>query len=122
MILVLAALGEIVELLTGAYGCEQDGRQQARRRNGTGGFYRRRHPGSLDRVPVPLIGSAVSAVFFAGLGAMAGAILGEISVGQRLVASWRIGKAAFWARLAGTLGKMLLGAVMIIVVVAAMLL
>ena len=36
--------------------------------------------------------------------------------------SWRIGKAALWGRLAGTLGKMLLGAVMIVVVVAAMLL
>ena len=65
-------------------------------------------------VPIPLIGSVVAAVFFAGLGAMAGAILGEISVGQRLGTSWRVGKAAFWGRLAGSLGEMLLGAVMIV--------
>jgi hypothetical protein len=59
-------------------------------------------------VPIPVIGSVVAAVLFAGLGAMAGAILGEVSAGQRLDTSWQIGKAAFWGRLAGTLGKMLL--------------
>jgi uncharacterized protein YqgC (DUF456 family) len=77
--------------------------------------------GVVIGLPIPLVGSVVAAVFFAGLGAMAGAILGEISAGQKLGASWRIGKAALWGRLAGTLGKILLGAVMILVVVAAML-
>jgi len=48
-----------------------------------------------------LAGSIVAAVFFAEFGAMAGAILGEISVAQRLDASWRTGKVAFWGRLPG---------------------
>ena len=121
-ILALAALGEIVELVASAMGVTKTG---GSRRSAVmallgsivGGIL-----GAVIGVPIPLIGSVVAAVFFAGIGAMAGAILGEISVGQRLGMSWRIGKAAFWGRLTGTLGKMLLGAVMIAGVVAAMLL
>ena len=55
------------------------------------------------------------------LGAMAGAILGETWAGRDADTSWRIAKLAFWGRLAGTLGKIILGAVMIVIVVAAML-
>lgn len=68
-------------------------------------------------LPVPLVGSLFAALLFAALGAMAGAILGETWSGQNLYASWRIGKAAFVARLLGTLGKVLMGAVMATVVV-----
>lgn len=71
-------------------------------------------------IPIPVGGSIVAAVLFAGLGAMAGAILGETWAGQDLEATWRIDKLAFWGRLAGTLGKNLLGAVMAAVVVTAL--
>ena len=121
-ILVLAALGEVVELVASAMGVSKTGGSRRSAVMALVGSIVGGILGVLIGVPIPLIGSVVAAVFFAGLGAMAGAILGEISVGQRLVTSWRIGKAAFWGRLAGTLGKMLLGAVMIVVVVAAMLL
>ena len=77
--------------------------------------------GAFIGMPIPLIGSVLAAVFFAGLGAMAGAILGETWAGREADTSWRIGRAAFWGRLAGTLGKMILGAVMIVIVVAAIL-
>jgi len=121
-ILVLAVMGEIVELLAGAMGVSKtsgsrQGAVMALVGSIVGGIL-----GVLIGMPIPLIGSFIAAVFFAGLGAMAGAILGEISVGQRLGTSWRIGKAALWGRLAGTLSKILLGAVMITVVVLAMLL
>jgi len=52
---------------------------------------------------------------------MAGALLGETWSGKGPAASWRIAKRAFQGRLAGTLAKMLLGALMIAVVVVAML-
>jgi uncharacterized protein YqgC (DUF456 family) len=77
--------------------------------------------GLIVGVPLSLIGSVIAAVLFAGLGAMAGAALGEIWCGQDLDTTWRIAKGAFWGRLAGTLGKIILGAVMIVVVVTAML-
>ena len=121
-ILVLAALGEIVELVASAMGVSKTGGSRRGAVMALAGSIGGGIPGLFVGVPIPLIGSVVAALFFAGLGAMAGAILGEISAGQRLGTSWRIGKVAFWGRLAGTLGKMLLGAVMIVVVVAAMLL
>jgi hypothetical protein len=53
---------------------------------------------------------------------MAGAIIGEQSAGRNADHSWRIGQAAFWARLAGTLGKVLTGALIIAVVLVALVL
>ena len=78
--------------------------------------------GILIGLPVPLVGSVVAAVLCAGLGAMAGAIAGELWLGQDPDASWQIGKAAFWGRLFGTLGKLLVGGVMVAVVLAALVL
>jgi uncharacterized protein YqgC (DUF456 family) len=121
-ILVLAAVGEIVELLASARGVTKTGGSRRSAVMALAGSVVGGIVGVFIGVPVPLIGSAVAAVFFAGLGAMAGAILGEISAGQRLATSLQIGRAAFWGRLAGTLGKMLLGALMITVVLVAMLL
>jgi hypothetical protein len=52
---------------------------------------------------------------------MAGAAIGETWKGRGTDASWQIAKAAFWGRLWGTLGKLLIAAAMIAVVVVAML-
>jgi hypothetical protein len=120
-ILVLAALGEIVELLAGAMGVTKTGGSRRGAVMALVGSIVGSILGVFIGVPIPLIGSVVAAVFFAGLGAMAGAILGETWAGRDADMSWRIGRAAFWGRLAGTLGKMLLGAVMIVIVVAAFL-
>ena len=70
-------------------------------------------------LPIPVVGSVVAAVLFAGIGAMTGAIAGELSLGRTADAGWRVGKAAFWGRMAGTLGKMLVGTMIIAVVAAA---
>ncbi|MEI8376446.1 MAG: DUF456 domain-containing protein [Planctomycetota bacterium] len=121
-ILVLATLGEIVELLASTMGVSKTGGSRRGAVMALLGSIVGCILGTLIGVPIPLVGSAIAAVFFAGLGAMAGAMLGEISVGQRLGTSWQIGKAAFWGRLAGTMGKMLVGAFMIVFVVVAMLL
>jgi len=121
-ILVLAALGEIVELVAGAMGVSKTGGSRRGAVMALVGSIVGGILGVFIGVPIPLIGSVVAAVFFAGLGAMIGAVLGETWSGKSLGTSWRVGKAAFWGRLAGTLGKMLLGAVMIVVVVVAMLL
>jgi uncharacterized protein YqgC (DUF456 family) len=71
-------------------------------------------------VPVPVIGSLLAALLFGGLGALVGAVVGETLRGQSAGASLRIGHAAFWGRLVGTLAKVLIGAVMVGVVVAVM--
>ncbi len=120
-LLVLAALGELVEFLAGAAGVSKAG---GSRRGAvlailgsiTGGLV-----GVVVGVPIPLVGPIIAALLFASLGAMAGAAVGEIWVGRDAGATWRIAKLAFWGRLAGTLGKIIVGAAMIAVVIAAML-
>jgi uncharacterized protein YqgC (DUF456 family) len=119
-LLVLAALGEIVELLAGAFGVAKAGGSRRGALMALVGSIVGGILGIFVGVPIPLIGSVVAAVLFAGLGAMAGAALGETSAGRDAGASWRIAKLAFWGRLAGTLGKVILGAVMIAVVIASL--
>jgi hypothetical protein len=72
--------------------------------------------------PIPVVGSVIAALLLAGLGALLGAMLGESWKGRDLEVSWKIGKAAFWGRLFGTLGKVLVGCVMVVVVAAALVL
>ncbi|HEV3136277.1 MAG TPA: DUF456 domain-containing protein [Pirellulales bacterium] len=116
----LAALGEIAELAAGALGVAKVG---GSRRSAVlallgsviGGFV-----GLVVGLPIPVIGSLAAAVLFAGLGAMAGAILGESSLGRDLDASVEVGKAAFVGRLIGTLAKMLISSTMVAVTLGAL--
>jgi uncharacterized protein len=121
-LIVLATLGEILELVAAAAGTARAGGSKrgavlALLGSITGGVL-----GIVIGMPIPLFGSLVAALLFAGLGAMAGAILGEFWAGNKLDASWQIGQAAFWGRLLGTLGKLIVGAMMIALVVAALVL
>ena len=65
--------------------------------------------------------SVVAALLGASLGAMAGAVAGERWKGRTLDESMEVGNAAFWGRLLGTMGKTLLGGVMIAWVIGAFL-
>ena len=58
---------------------------------------------------------------WASLGALLGAMLGEAAAGKGWHARWRIGRWAFVGRLAGTLIKLCIGGLIVVVVVAAML-
>jgi uncharacterized protein YqgC (DUF456 family) len=71
-------------------------------------------------LPIPVIGSLISAVLFAGVGALIGAMLGENWKGRGLNQSWQVGLAAFWGRLLGTLAKTLVASAMVGVAVAAL--
>jgi uncharacterized protein YqgC (DUF456 family) len=70
--------------------------------------------------PLPPIGPVVGALLLASLGAFLGALVGEQWKGRKLDESFRIGQAAFWGRLFGTLGKALMGALMIALIVVAL--
>jgi uncharacterized protein YqgC (DUF456 family) len=119
--LVLAVLGEAIELVASAVGVSKTGGSRRSAIMALIGSLIGGLVGIVVGVPIPVLGSVVAAVLFAAIGAMAGAVLGELSLRQTASRSWRVGKAAFWGRLAGTLGKMLLGAIMIAAVIAAML-
>lgn len=121
-LLVLAIVGEVVEFLAGAMGVAKAGGSRRGAVLALLGSIVGALVGLVVGLPIPLIGSVVAAVLFAGLGAMAGAILGETWAGSTADKSWQVAKLAFWGRLAGTLGKVLVGAAMIGVALAAMLL
>ena len=72
-------------------------------------------------LPIPIVGPIIGAVLLAGVGAFAGAVLGEQWKGRSFDDSWRVGKAAFWGRLLGTLAKTAIGAVMVGTTIAALL-
>ena len=64
--------------------------------------------------------AGAGAVLFAGLGAFGGAVIGEQWKGRTFDESVKVGHAAFLGRLLGTVGKIMIGAVMIALIVAAL--
>ena len=121
-LLVLALIGELIEFGAGALGATSVGgskRGAALSLFGSliGGFVGV-PAGAL--IPIPVLGVVFGILFFASLGALVGAVVGEQWKGRGMEESMRIGNAAFWARLAGTLGKIWIGAIMVGVLAAAL--
>lgn len=65
-------------------------------------------------IPVPILGTVVGAC----VGALAGAMLGEFWKGHGFDHSLRVGQAAFWGRLIGSVAKILTASIMLAVAVA----
>jgi uncharacterized protein YqgC (DUF456 family) len=117
---VLAGVGELLELVMSSAKVKQAG--GARRSAGyaivgsiVGGFF-----GVIVGVPLPVFGPIVGSLFFGSLGAMAGAIFGEISTGETFSQALQIGKAAFIGRALGTMAKMAVGLVIVCAAVVGM--
>ncbi len=119
---VLAVLGEVIEFVAGAMGVTKAG---GSRRGAllalicslVGGVI-----GLGVGVPIPVVGSLAAAILFGGLGALVGAFIGESWKGRDFDTSLQIGRAAFVGRVLGTLGKLIAGAVMLVVLLAALVL
>jgi uncharacterized protein YqgC (DUF456 family) len=112
IVTALAVLGELVEFAASAAGVKRVGGTRRAGVLALVGSVVGAIAGLVVGVPIPVIGSVVAALLFAGLGACVGAVLGELSAGRSMAASWKVGHAAFWGRLIGTLAKTLIGAVM----------
>ncbi len=118
-LLVLAGLGELVEFVASAAGV---GKMGGARRSAwlalagsMVGAVIGLFAGSL--IPVPIIGSLVTSVLLGGVGAAAGAVIGERWVGQDWEQSAKIGMAAMIGRLLGTIGKGICAAIMMVVLI-----
>jgi uncharacterized protein len=116
----LAVMGEVIEFLAGAVGAKRAGGSKRGALLALLGSMLGGIVGIFVGIPIPIVGQVVAAVLFAGLGALGGAILGERWKGRDMQESLRVGQAAFWSRLLGTLGKTLVGAVMLAVLVVAL--
>ncbi|NIL98948.1 MAG: DUF456 family protein [Planctomycetales bacterium] len=115
----LALLGEAIELLASAVGVHRYGGTRRGAVLALVGALVGSVTGLFLGVPVPIVGPILGAIFFAAVGATCGAVLGEKWAGRKLSDSCKVGMAAFFGRLVGTAGKMVAGAVMIAVAVAA---
>lgn len=117
-LLALAALGEAIEFLAGALGASKAGASK----RGTAMALVGSLVGGIAGifVPVPVVGQIVGPIVCASLGALVGAVLGEQWKGRDLDASLNIGHAAFWGRLIGTLGKILVGCVMLVLIIVSL--
>ena len=122
LLILLAVVGELIEFGAGALGATSAGGSKRGAAlsllgsliGGVAGMF----AGAL--IPIPVIGIVIGVLFFASLGALLGAVAGERWKGRDMEESLRIGNAAFWSRLAGTLGKIGVGAVMIAVLISAL--
>ncbi|MEX0717522.1 MAG: DUF456 family protein [Planctomycetaceae bacterium] len=114
-LLALAVVGEIVEFLAGAAGAKRLGGSRRGMALAVVGAVVGSVTGAIIGIPVPIIGPIVAAVGGGAAGAFAGAYLGEQWKGRTSADSVEIGKGALIGRLLGTVGKMAIGAIMLIV-------
>ncbi len=121
-LLVLASVGELIEFVAGALGAAKAGGSKRGAILGLIGSLIGGFVGIFAPIPIPVVGSVVGALVFASLGALLGAVVGERWKGQNLDESLRIGHAAFWGRLLGTLGKVWVGCLMLVLVAVSLIL
>lgn len=121
LLLGLAVLGEIVESAAGAVGASRQGGSRRGMLLAIAGSIAGSLVGAMVGLPIPVVGSVVAAILFAAVGAMLGAVLGEIWKGRDSRTSWQVGQAAFWGRLFGTLGKIVISSAMVATTLVALL-
>lgn len=117
----LAAVGEVLEFLAGALGAAKAGGSRRGAVLALAGSLVGGIVGLFFGAPIPVVGPLLGAVLLAGAGAFIGAVLGERWKGRGFDDAWKVGKAAFWGRLLGTVAKTVIGAAMVGVTIAALL-
>ncbi len=120
VLLALAALGELLEFLAGALGVTKAGGSKRGAFLALVGSIAGGVAGLFVGLPIPIVGPLFGAVLMAGLGAFAGAVLGEQWKGRDFDESMKIGEAAFWGRLLGTVAKSAVGGMMVVAVLVSM--
>ena len=117
VVLLLAVLGEVLELVAGAAGAARSA-PAGERRAGAGRFVGRQLTGRRDRFAHSADRLRDRDRPGRRSGGLGGAMLGEWWKGRSLDTSWQVGQAAFWGRLLGTAGKLTAGAAIVAVVLA----
>lgn len=113
---VLALLGEIVEFSAGAAGAKKRGASRRSMVLAIVGTIFGSIAGAVISLPIPIVGPIIGAVGGGALGAFGGAYAGETWKGSDSAQRIAAGQGALVGRLLGTVGKLLIGAVMIVVI------
>jgi uncharacterized protein YqgC (DUF456 family) len=119
-VLVLAILGEVVETFASAAGAAKVGGSRRGAVLAIIGSFIGGIVGVFVGIPVPVVGSLLGVILFASAGALGGAMLGEYWKGRDWDTTWQVGQAAFWGRMLGTVGKIVLGSVIVVLVLFAL--
>jgi uncharacterized protein len=114
-LVLLALIGEGVELVASALGVNRGGGSKRAAVLAMVGSIVGSMIGAFLGLPIPIIGSLVAVLLCAALGALAGAMLGEAWKGRDLNQGWQVGQGAFWGRLAGSLAKVMVASAMVMV-------
>jgi uncharacterized protein len=120
-LLFLATVGEVVEFAAGAAGAARSGGSRRGMFLAIVGTLLGSMVGVAAGsflIPIFLLGSVLGAVGGGALGAFVGAYLGESWKGRSDDQRLAVSKAAFVGRLLGTVGKLWVGAVMVVVAAA----
>lgn len=121
LLVLLATLGEVIEAVAGAVSSARAGGSRRGMVLAVVGSIIGGILGVGMGVPVPIVGPVIGAVLGAGVGALVGAMLGEHWRGRSLDDSIRIGQAAFWGRVLGTVAKIGVGSAMAVITTVAVL-
>ena len=117
VLLVLAIVGEALEMLASAHGVRKHGgTKTSALLSFVGAIVGAIFGAVIGTGFMPIIGSLIGALLLSGAGALGGAFLGEQWSGRSVDDSLQVGQAAFWSRLAGTVAKMVIGCVMLAVI------
>lgn len=120
-LLVLALLGEVMEFLAGILGAgKAGGSRRGMVLSMLGGIVGSLFGFSIGNFFFPIVGGIVGIFVVAGLGALAGAVLGETWKGRGFEESMKVGRGAFTGRLLGTLGKTFVGSLMLMIALLAL--
>lgn len=111
----LATLGELIEFVAGAAGAAKEGGSRRGMVLAIAGTVLGSIVGAIVGVPVPVVGPIVAAVGGGALGAFLGAYLGESWKGRSSTERMAVSKAALIGRLLGTMAKLVVGAMMVVV-------
>ncbi len=117
VLVALAAIGEWIEFIAGSAGVGKMGGSRRATWFALAGSILGAVTGLFVGIPIPVVGSLISSVLLGGLGAAAGAVIGERWEGKGWRESTKIGAAAAVGRLLGTIGKSACAAIIFVVFV-----
>jgi uncharacterized protein YqgC (DUF456 family) len=115
LLAVIAAIGEVVEMFAGAAVAGKRGGSRRGMVMAIAGTLVGSVLGAVIALPIPIVGSVMGAVVGGASGAFAGAWLGEIWKGKSLEEGYHIATGALLGRLLGTAGKLIVGAMMVVI-------
>jgi uncharacterized protein len=110
----LAGLGEMIEFAAGAAGAAKQGASRRAMFLSLVGAMLGSIAGAIIGVPVPVVGPIIAALGGAAGGAFLGAYLGETWKGRSGEERMNVSKGALVGRLLGTVGKLMVGSVMVV--------